>query len=116
MGPDRIPEKLYYKIGEVAHLIGVEPYVLRYWETEFREINPIKSKAGQRLYRRRDVDTILRIKRFLYEEGFTIEGARKKLREGSQLALSLNDGTRELLLRKLKGGLQELLKIMEGGT
>ncbi len=76
-----IPEKLYFKIGEVARLAGVETYVLRYWETEFKEINPVKSRTNQRLYRRKDIDTVISIKQLLYGEGFTIEGARKKLKE-----------------------------------
>src|SRR4051812_20358654 len=80
-GSPTIPDKLYFKIGEVAKLADVEPYVLRYWETEFKEINPIKSKTKQRLYRRKDIETVLWIKQLLYEEGFTIDGARKKLRE-----------------------------------
>lgn len=76
-----IPDKLYFKIGEVSELIGVEPYVLRYWETEFREISPVKSRTNQRLYKRRDVETILKIKELLYKERFTINGARKRLKE-----------------------------------
>lgn len=91
-----IPDKLYFKIGEVSDLIGVEPYVLRYWETEFKEISPVKSRTNQRLYKRRDVETILKIKELLYKERFTINGARKRLKEGgsgdtasvSQLGLS----------------------------
>ena len=76
-----IPDKLYFKIGEVSELIGVEPYVLRYWETEFKEISPVKSRTNQRLYKRRDVETILKIKDLLYKERFTINGARKRLKE-----------------------------------
>jgi DNA-binding transcriptional MerR regulator len=78
-----VPEhgKLYYRIGEVSRLTGVKPYVLRYWESEFRWMAPQKSRSQQRLYRRRDIDTILLIKRLLYEERFTIAGARRKLRE-----------------------------------
>src|SRR6185295_11341875 len=76
-----IPDKLYFKIGEVAKLADVEPYVLRYWETEFKEICPVKSRTKQRLYRRKDIDTVIHIKRLLYQDGFTIEGARKKMKE-----------------------------------
>lgn len=76
-----LPDKIYFKIGEVARLTGVKPYVLRYWETEFRSIQPVKSRSGQRLYRKRDVELILRIKELLYEQRFTIEGARRKVRE-----------------------------------
>jgi len=74
-------EKLYYRIGEVAKLTGIKPYVLRYWESEFRWMAPQKSRSKQRLYRRKDIDTILLIKRLLYEERYTIAGARKLLRE-----------------------------------
>ena len=75
------PVKLYYRIGEVAGLVGVEPHVLRDWETEFRSIRPQKSRKGQRIYSRRDVDRLLKVKDLLYTHGFTIAGARKKLRE-----------------------------------
>ena len=78
-GSPEIPEKDTYKIGEVAALAQVEPYVLRYWETEFPLLQPAKSEHGQRLYRRQDVETVLTIKRLLYEQGFTIAGARKQL-------------------------------------
>ena len=78
-GSPEIPEKDTYKIGEVAALAEVEPYVLRYWETEFPSLQPPKSEHGQRVYRRQDVETVLAIKRLLYEQGFTIAGARKQL-------------------------------------
>ncbi len=77
----QIPDKLYFKIGEVAKFTGLKTHVLRYWETEFNAIKPNKSRSNQRLYRRRDVDTILYLKDLLYNQGFTIAGARKKLRE-----------------------------------
>ena len=81
--PDRqVPVKLYYRIGEVSEIVGVEPHVLRYWETEFRSIRPQKSRKGQRIYSRRDVDKLLKVKELLYSHGFTIAGARKRLREG----------------------------------
>ena len=76
-----IPEKLYFKIGEVAEITGVKPYVLRYWESEFKMVNPSKSRSRQRLYRKSDVELIFRIKDLLYEERYTINGARKKLKE-----------------------------------
>ena len=76
-----IPDKIYFKIGEVARLTGVKPYVLRYWETEFKAIQTVKSQSRQRLYRKRDVELILHIKELLYQQRFTIEGARKKIRE-----------------------------------
>lgn len=76
--PD-IPDKIYFRIGEVARLVGVPPYVLRYWETEFPEIAPKKFGTNHRQYRRKDVETVLEIKRLLYDRRFTIEGARKHL-------------------------------------
>jgi DNA-binding transcriptional MerR regulator len=78
-GAPEIPDKLYFKIGEVAGLLGVEPYVLRYWETEFTQLTPKKSGTGHRLYRRKDVELLLKIKHLLYEKRFTIEGARQAL-------------------------------------
>jgi DNA-binding transcriptional MerR regulator len=75
------PEKRYYRIGEVSKLTGVKPYVLRYWESEFRWMSPQKSRSKQRLYRKRDIDMILMIKKLLYGQRYTIAGARKKLRE-----------------------------------
>lgn len=81
-----IPDKLYFRIGEVSRVSGVKPHVLRYWETEFSAITPRKSGRGHRLYRRKDVELILEIKRLLYEERFTIEGARKLLGRRSRRA------------------------------
>jgi DNA-binding transcriptional MerR regulator len=78
-GAPEIPDKLYFKIGEVSELLGVEPYVLRYWETEFSVLSPKKSGTGHRLYRRKDVELLLRIKHLLRDKRFTIEGARQSL-------------------------------------
>ena len=78
-GTPEIPDKLYFKIGEVSELLGVEPYVLRYWETEFPGLSPKKSGTGHRLYRRKDVELLLRIKHLLKAKRFTIEGARQSL-------------------------------------
>lgn len=80
-GSPQIPNKLYFKIGEVSELLGVEPYVLRYWESEFPVLSPKKSGTGHRLYRRKDVELLLRIKHLLYEKRFTIEGARQSLQD-----------------------------------
>jgi DNA-binding transcriptional MerR regulator len=77
-----LPAKLYYRIGEVAGIVGVEPHVLRYWETEFRSVRPQKSAKGQRIYSRRDVETLLKVRELLYAHRFTIAGAKRKLREG----------------------------------
>jgi len=82
LGVDLGSEKLYFKIGEVAQIVGVPAYVLRYWETEFKVIKPQKSRAQQRVYRRRDVETLLKIKHLLYAKKFTIAGARQQLRLG----------------------------------
>lgn len=126
MSQAAIPDKLYFKIGEVADLAGVQPYVLRYWETEFKEICPVKSRSNQRLYRRRDVETVLSIKHLLYDEGFTIEGARKRIREQikpekevltaqqiDQMAIPF-DSEDPKFLKLLRDKLQEILKILEG--
>ena len=78
-GSPEIPDKLYFKIGEVSELLAVEPYVLRYWESEFPLLSPKKSGTGHRLYRRKDVELLLRIKHLLYERRFTIEGARQAM-------------------------------------
>ncbi|MGD0915017.1 MAG: MerR family transcriptional regulator [Thermodesulfobacteriota bacterium] len=109
-------ERLYYRIGEVSRITGLKPYVLRYWESEFKVIKPHKEGSFQRLYRRKDLDLILKIKKLLYEEGFTIAGAKKKIRdmeraENSQMQLRLveretNGKDNELLVairEELKG-------------
>jgi len=96
-----IPGKLYFKIGEVSDLLGVEPYVLRYWETEFTVLSPKKSGTGHRLYRRKDVELLLRIKHLLYEKKFTIEGARQFLLADSRAPKQ----------RKLKQSQQELFAV-----
>ena len=74
-----LPNKLYFKIGEVSQITGVKPYILRYWESEFRLIRPQKSKLGQRVYRQQDIENILRLKELLYTERYTISGAKQKL-------------------------------------
>src|ERR1700733_7038614 len=76
-----IPDKLYFRIGEVAELCRLPAYVLRFWETEFPQLKPVKSNTGQRMYRRKDVENVLKIKKLLYEEGFTIAGARQHLKD-----------------------------------
>lgn len=94
-----IPEKLYFRIGEVSELTQTKSYVLRFWETEFPTLKPAKSPTGHRLYRREDVQTVLAIKRLLYEKGFTIEGARKELARNS----SDEDGQKGLVSSKTDG-------------
>ena len=76
-----IPDKLYFRIGEVAELCRLPAYVLRFWETEFSQLKPVKSSTGQRMYRKHDVESVVRIKKLLYDDGFTIAGARVQLRE-----------------------------------
>ena len=83
--PAGIPDKLYFRIGEVSDLVGVEPYVLRYWETEFPAVGPKKSDTGHRMYRRKEVELLLRIKYLLYEKKYTIEGARQYLQTESMI-------------------------------
>ena len=83
-GPAReIPDKLFFRIGEVSQIVGVEPYVLRYWESEFRGLSPKKSSSGQRMFRKKDVELLLRIRHLLYDRKFTIEGARKVIADGN---------------------------------
>jgi DNA-binding transcriptional MerR regulator len=82
----RVPDKLYFRIGEVADLLKVEAYVLRFWETEFPQLKPGKSSTGQRLFRQRDVELAIRIKQLLYQDGYTIAGARQLLKEESSKA------------------------------
>jgi DNA-binding transcriptional MerR regulator len=84
ISPEEIPDKLYFRIGEVARLAGIKPYVLRFWETEFPALDPKKSGTGHRLYRRKNVQMVLEIKRLLYEKRYTIEGARKFLETRSK--------------------------------
>jgi DNA-binding transcriptional MerR regulator len=110
-----IPEKPYFKIGETARLCGVKPYVLRYWETEFRTLKPQKTRSQQRLYRKKDVELLLRIRHLLYEERFTIEGARARLRElghdEAPAPLPPPPDVSPEVLRKIKQGLQDLIRI-----
>jgi len=98
-------DKLFYKIGEVSRLTGLESYVLRYWETEFPALRPRKSSGGQRVYTRKDVDLVFNIKRMLYEQGFTIAGARKRLRGGGQA----DPVEKRALLGEIRGQLQSIL-------
>ncbi len=91
VGRPGLPPKLYYRIGEVAQLVGVEPHVLRYWEREFRAIRPTKSAKGQRVYSRRDVENLRLVRDLLYAQKFTIAGARRKLLEAQQAPRPLPD-------------------------
>jgi len=86
MGSKQLSDKLYFKIGEVSSIADVEPYILRYWESEFKLIRPYRTKTNQRLYRKKDVEAVLKIKKMLYEQKFTIAGAKKKLKEAPEQA------------------------------
>lgn len=107
MSPRQLPDKLYFRIGEVATIVGVEPHVLRYWETEFRSIRPEKSRKGQRVYSRRDVDTLLKVKDLLYSHRYTIAGAKRKLR-GDGLEPGAVDDPELKEIRGLRESLREL--------
>ena len=112
-----IPDKLYFRIGEVSRLCRLPAYVLRFWETEFPQLRPIKSGTGQRMYRRRDVENVLVIKRLLYEEGFTIAGARQQLRAETkagkeQPALPFSRKASQEGLLSVRQGLKEILGIL----
>jgi DNA-binding transcriptional MerR regulator len=107
-----IPNKLFFKIGEVCELLEVEPYVLRFWETEFPNIAPQKSKAGHRVYRKKDVEKILKVKELLYEKGFTIAGARKQLSKEKVL----EGPDRARLLTQIRDELREILTLLERKT
>ena len=128
----QIPDKLYYKIGEVAKFTGVKTHVLRYWESEFKAIRPNKSRSNQRLYRKQDVELILHLKDLLYNQGFTIAGARKKLREkparkaadtapqpsakaalDDQLALPLSGSIDMKLLKEIRQDILQLKKSLK---
>ena len=112
-----IPDKLYFKIGEVCDIVGVKQYVLRYWETEFSIIRPQRAASQQRLYRRVDVENILRIKKLLKEEGFTISGARKLLarEKADQHHAGKMSAKGRKLLQDIKGELAEIKEMLEKG-
>jgi DNA-binding transcriptional MerR regulator len=111
-----IPDKLYFRIGEVANLCRLPAYVLRFWESEFPQLKPVKSSTGQRMYRKRDVESVLRIKQLLYEQGFTISGARQQLR-----AENKSDKTQSAIpfpshspseIQHIRQGLREILSML----
>ena len=118
LAKNTIPNKLYFKIGEVSTITGVEPYVLRYWESEFKAIKPSRTQSKQRIYRRKDVELILEIKKILYEEKFTIAGARKRLQSvksenKQQLALDFTvKKDHQKILKEIKAELKALRKLL----
>lgn len=124
--PETIPDKLYFRIGEVARICGVPSYVLRFWEREFPQLRPAKGGTGQRLYRRRDVEMALQVRRLLYQEGYTIPGARQWMREGSRAAgvvpgaeTSAREHIRvagDARLREMRAELEEIVRLLAGGA
>ena len=106
-----IPDKLFFKISEVCDIVGVEPYVLRFWETEFPNFAPQKSKAGHRVYKKKDVENVLKIKELLYERGFTIAGARKQLSKKKT-----NSAERKDVLLQVRKGLRDILTLLQRKT
>jgi len=113
----RIPDKFHFKIGEVSRILGVKPYVLRFWESEFR-ITPAKNQSQHRVYKRQEVETLLEIKHLLYDERFTIEGARVKLKERmkerqKQLKLDLTENPYRAALRQVKKDLVRINAILK---
>jgi DNA-binding transcriptional MerR regulator len=119
-----VPKKLYYKIREVCEIVGVEAHVLRFWESEFPALSPPKSKSGQRTYRPKDIELLLRIRKLLYEDGFTIAGARKKLVSGAvddfpqdaqspQVAAESRPKPGSESLRKVKSELENILTLLD---
>lgn len=118
----QIPDKMFFRIGEVSGITGVKPYVLRYWESEFRLLRPSKNKSGQRVYRRRDVETVIEIKELLHQRKFTIAGAKKWLNgEGRapaadrdrQMELGFESAERDAALRRVREGLASLEKMLD---
>jgi DNA-binding transcriptional MerR regulator len=112
-----IPDKLYFRIGEVAKMLALPAYVLRFWETEFPQLKPTKSSTGQRMYRRREVELAVRVKKLLYEEGFTIAGARERLKAENkpakaQSGLPFPKAAPNVGLKEVKRGLTEILGIL----
>src|ERR1051326_2990076 len=112
-----IPDKLYFRIGEVAELCRLPAYVLRFWETEFPQLKPTKSSTGQRMYRRRDVEHVVRIKQLLYSEGYTIAGAREHLKQEAkatkaQTALPFAPARSKGEWKRVRQGLQDILTLL----
>jgi len=110
----QIPDRLFFKIGDVARIAGVKPYVVRYWESEFHGLRPDKTRSGQRLYRRQDVQRLLDIKRLLYEEGYTIAGAKKRLRgERAEAQVAVEAAPDREWIEQLRREVRDLLAIVD---
>ena len=117
-GPAEIPDKLYFKIGEVSAMLGVQPHVVRYWETEFPRLSPKKSGTGRRLYQRKDIEMLLRIKHLLYEKRFTIAGARQTLDAESRAPRTRKKASQQSLfsadpLPEIRRALQEIVSLLK---
>ena len=109
VGKARVQKRLYYKIGEACKELGIQPYVLRYWETEFPALAPSKSRSGQRVYSEKELEIIKRIKQLLYEEGYTISGARQRLEgEGAKHEASMS----AQIIRQVRQELEEVLILL----
>ena len=117
-----IPDKLYFKIGEVCKITGVEPYILRYWESEFKLVKPYRTKSNQRLYRKKDVESILKIKKMLYEDKFTIAGAKLKLKDSNiqekekQLPLGFVPHKYREVLKEIREEIQQIRDSLISGV
>ena len=108
MGPD-LPDKLFFSIGETSEKTGIKPYILRYWESEFKLLHPEKDAAGQRIYKKKDIETIFRLKKMLYEEGYTIAGAKKKLKKAQK-----REGEKEVKSQKIRTKKQQIKRELKG--
>lgn len=119
MAMSKIPDKMFFRIGEVGRITGVKPYVLRYWESEFKLLRPTKNKSGQRIYRRKDIDTVLDIKSLLYKKKYTIAGAKKKLsaesslRGAQQMELGFTPPHIKAAIDKIRAEIVELDKMLK---
>jgi len=110
MPTTQIPNRLFFRIGEVCKIVDIEPFVLRFWETEFPNLAPEKSKSGHRVYKRKDIEKVLRIKELLYERGYTIAGARK------QLSRSRPKEHRQKILHQIREELRDILTLLRRNT
>ena len=111
MPTPQIPDKLFFRIGEVCKIVDIEPFVLRFWETEFPNLAPEKSKSGHRVYKRKDIEMVLRIKELLYDRGYTIAGARKQLARARAPKQE-----REKMLIQIRKELQDILTLLRRKT
>jgi DNA-binding transcriptional MerR regulator len=108
-----IPDKMYFKIGEVSEITGLEAHVLRFWESEFKNIKPRRTSTGQRMYRKNDIELILYIKYLLHNEKFTIQGARKYIESGSEHQKKPKPGTKTPDLAFIRSELEEIKKLLD---